>query len=206
MKRIKFFLAAALAAVCVTTQAQTNDKGNFHKVYAEYSPMFIHAEEGDAKQMWNGFGVGYSYNIKLADLPMHLELGAKIDYNFFNGEMIGDQTKTAKYNLLTVSAPLMNLAFDIRIGKDFLIVPYGGIGYKIYITGKEKGDQDRNLFSSDDMVTEELWNKSVSTWQAGLDFFYKSYFLGVSYNGNLERTAPQSKVHKGFNIRVGYTF
>ena len=58
MKRIKFFLAAALAAVCVTTQAQTNDKGNFHKVYAVYSPMFIHAEEGDAKQMWNGFGVG----------------------------------------------------------------------------------------------------------------------------------------------------
>ncbi len=207
MKQIKILLATVLMTMGLTASAQTGDRLNYHKVNVEYSMQKAKMDEGgDVKQNWNSFGVGYSYNIKIGDLPMHVELGAKLNYGFYSGEMMKTPETTASYNVLSATLPVMNLGFDIHLNDDLTLSPYGGISYKIYISGKEKGDTNRNLFDKDEMTTEELWSRSVASWQAGLDVFYKSYFLGVSYTGDLEKTVPQSKSFKSLNFRIGYCF
>ena len=207
MKRIKILLATALLSMGLTATAQPGDKENYHKVNVEYSLMNVKMDGGDTKQNWNGFCVGYSYNIKMGDMPLHLELGAKLDYHFYNGNTIIDATRTAKYNVFSATLPIMNLGVDINLGKNVMLVPYAGIAYKIYIGGKEKGDTDnRDIFDKDVMTTDELWSRTVGTWQIGVDAFYKRYFIGAYYGGDLEKTCPQANTYKTLNFRIGYCF
>jgi len=210
MKQIKVLATLFLLLFSITSYAKSiKEKENYHKAFVEYSPMSFKSNITDDKYKFNGVGVGYNYNIHLSDIPMHLGIGAKFDYYFRNNTSdanvkISDQ--------VLMAAPNINIGVDIRIIDDLYLVPYVGIGMRIGLLGKEKvtaaDGQTSNmcLYKKDDMGVNDVWNRTVSSWEAGLNVIYKSYFLGFSFNRDFEKISVNSKQIMAFGIKAGYVF
>jgi hypothetical protein len=56
------------------------------------------------------------------------------------------------------------------------------------------------------MGVNDVWNRTVSSWEAGLNVIYKSYFLGFSFNRDFEKISVNSKQIMAFGIKAGYVF
>lgn len=214
MKQIKVFATLLLLAVSTTSFGQSlKEKENYHKVFVEYSPMSIKSNVSDDKSNFNGIGLGYNYNIAMKDLPLHFGAGLKLDYYFRNNTNNTDAQNSIKTsdNVLT-AVPAINCGVDIYPTEKIMISPYVAVGMRIGIFGKEKvtptvgAESDLNLFNKEDMDPNNVWNRTVSTWEVGVNVTYESYFLGFSYNRDFEKISVNMKQVQAFGIKAGYIF
>lgn len=209
MKQIKTLATAMLLTLAATASAQDSSQPeSFNKVYVEYSPTYVKGADIDSKYTLNNLALGYSHNIKISDLPMHLEFGGKIGYQF--GENKEDDYKE-NFNLFTVTVPTINLCFDIKLGDKVVVMPYGGYSLKINVLGKMKRDTGTNsnkydLFDKDEMGQQNVWEQFVNSWQAGVDVHYSKYFIGVAYSGDLQKTVDTLESFYSVCAKVGLCF
>jgi hypothetical protein len=68
------------------------------------------------------------------------------------------------------------------------------------------GTHTYDYLDSDDVGSENVWERITAAWQAGLDFHYKSYFIGYTFSRDFQETTKDSKKAFYHNIRIGYTF
>jgi hypothetical protein len=92
----------------------------------------------------------------------------------------------------------------------FMIITIANSALAIF--GKEKltptvGEvSNLNLFKKDDMDPNNVWNRTVSSWEVGVNVSYLSYFLGFSFNRDFEKISVNMKQVQAFGIKAGYIF
>ena len=213
MKQIKVLATLLLLTVSTTSFGQSlKERENYHKAFIEYSPMSIKSNISDDKANFNGIGLGYNYNIVMNDIPLHFGLGLKLDYYFRNKtEVLNEQNSIKTSDQVLCAVPAFDIGVDVHI-KKVLIAPYVGVGMRIGIFGKEKltstvGEASNlNLFKKDDMDPNNVWNRTVSSWEVGLNVAYDRYFLGFSFNRDFEKISVNMKQIQAFGIKAGYIF
>jgi len=214
MKQIKVFATLLLLMIGMASSAQSlKEKKNYHKVFVEYSPMSVKSNISDMKYKFNGFGVGYNYTICMKDIPLHFGVGLKADYYFGKNTDDTDPQAPIEYSSQYISVlPAFNCGVDIHIANVVTLSPYFAVGMRVGLLGKQKAtpaggeEVKKGLFNKEEMDANNVWSRTTSSWEAGLNVFYSSFFLGFSYNSDFEKIAVNAKQIRAFGIKAGYVF
>lgn len=214
MKQIKVLATLLLMAVSTIAFGQSlKERENYHKVFVEYSPMSIKSNLNDDKYNFNGIGLGYNYNIAMKDMPLHFGVGLKLDYYFRRDTNNSDEKNPVKISdNMMCAVPAINVGVDIFIKKKIMLAPYVAIGMRVGLFGNEKltpavGEATSlNLFKKADMDANNVWNRTLASWEVGLNVAYESYFLGFSFNRDFEKISVNMKQVQAFGIKAGYIF
>ena len=234
-KKATLFATIALACLCTTASAQNNRRENkernpyanrsyyrpveksrsFGTFYAEYNRMKMDAGT-DQTPTYNGVSVGFSYFVPVVG-GLGLNTGMKVQY-FFRNEK--ENIITWKDNLLAGTVPV-DLAFDLRLGDKFSIIPYAGMYGRCNFSAKAAWEQSGmngrtsvNLFDSDQI---DYYNSTFNTglnkmkrfqfgWEAGaMVRLSEIVTIGGGYWHDLNKIAPSTKLY-GFNVQLGVNF
>ena len=191
-------------------------------------------ESEDAKiGSLNGFGLNYIHGFSISSsMPMFLEVGGNLNFNFGNFLSYKDEDYGVKYEesekmqLINLQVPV-NYVYRFNVADDFSVAPYVGLNFRLNLIGKvkyvlEAWDEDEyvkeeddwlNLYSKDDMDDAGTWNRFQMGWHIGVGFEYSKVYLGVQYGTDFipafscDEYGYKPKVNTGsLRINLGYTF
>ena len=217
MKTINALMLAG--ALCVASSAMAQDYNRVAISYDntrysaggddEYIEMGVKAKQKSVST--NGFGLNYIHGFSLSSsLPMFLEVGGNINFNFF-----GDSEKKEKededeyeykrqiqfqFQNINLQIPV-NFTWRFNVVEDFTIAPYAGINFKFNFMQRQRyywseyPDQDQKDLDEDKKWTNLMsdkedggvgskdltWNMFQMGWQVGVNFQYSNWVLGVQY-------------------------
>lgn len=187
----------------------------------------------------NGFGLNYTHGFGVAE-NMFVETGLNFNMGFGKDD-IGDKLTEdgfyfqdqRKMNNINLRIPI-NFVYRFNVADKFSISPYAGINFKFNLVSKVKYTFDTNI--PEDILLEEgieegewinlfsdskenmedkdyTWNRFQMGWQAGVNFEYSKYVLGVQYGTDFipayshKFDDGKMKVNSSaLSISVGYTF
>ncbi|MDE6438306.1 MAG: outer membrane beta-barrel protein [Muribaculaceae bacterium] len=230
MKKLLTAATAALimaAAPAASAQAGTDAPSTLQKVSVFYDLNTLYPKGAD-NTYFNGFGVGYSIDFRVADeLPLYV--GTGLDARFlFNSRTILDDTEfnlinvKAKSTFINFNVPI-NVSYRVPVADGFYLTPQLGLDFRVQAYGHSSLDADNvslvspqldeiiaethdgiNLFSDKDMGSEKLRRFQMG-WHAGVNFEYNRFNLGLSYGTDFV------KLHKDlgashFLVSLGYSF
>lgn len=205
-----------------------NDSYGFNKD----AKWYFEAEEAKTASM-NGFGLNYVHGFSLSQsLPMFLEMGGNVNFNFGNMFSEEEEYRDVKYKFATKAQFIdlqvpVNYVYKINVGDDFSIAPYIGLNFKLNLVGKVKPvtevwtdddyemeeDDWLSLYSKDDMDEIGTWNRFQMGWHIGAGFEYSKIYLGIQYGTDFipafstSEDGYKPKVNTGsLKINIGYTF
>lgn len=204
MNAIKALMLAG--AVCVAGSAMAQD---YNRVAISYDNTRYSAG-GDEKYIGlgvkddqksiatNGFGLNYIHGFSLSSsLPMFLEVGGNINFNFFGDsekDEDGEEYK-AQFQNINLQIPV-NYTWRFNVVEDFTIAPYVGINFKFNFMQRERDWYEDEDTTDDDKKWTNLmsdkedggmgdknrtWNMFQMGWQVGVNFQYTNWVLGVQY-------------------------
>lgn len=169
-----------------------------------------------------GLALNFDYMAPIGNTPIFYQVGAGLRWTFNSQkESYEGLNVKASTNFVTFRIPL-NLALPINIpSTDITVVPfvgfvpnlhfYGGETYKVSYEGMSE-KETINYFSKDDMGVDKF-NRFILGWQAGARIEYSSFYLGLSYEGNISNlykyteSGSKEKINLGyFDISLGYKF
>ena len=133
----------------------------------------------------NGIGLNYMHGFSLSsELPMYLELGANLGFNFYGDEdWENRQLVKTRFQNFNVKVPV-NFAWKFHVWNDFYISPFAGINFQAnYIERFKFGAMGEwsewlnmldNKNDLNDIFVEEFgtstdWNVFQMGWQAGVN-------------------------------------
>ena len=179
---------------------------NYNSVYLHYNPQTKVIGQQGAKDItgYHGITLGYKRGISISNSrPLFLEAGAAFQFSVYD---TAQEETHDFYRKGTMGALLLpvNVTYRFAISRSkFAIAPYLGLTVKCNLwaseTQKEEWvtgygynardhvvETDRNLFSTDDMGSRsQIANRLQFAWQAGVNFYFKKFYLGVGYGTDL---------------------
>lgn len=209
MKQIAKLMLAGVVALGASVAAQAEDYNrvtlSYNNVHYGYNSVFGEGYK-DNSFSTNGIGVGYQHGFAVSkSLPMFVELGANIDFNFYGkseSEKDGSETfkVSAKFQNINLNIPV-NYVYKFAINDDFSVAPYIGINFKLNFVSRandtveytdteypeanfKKTSDWINYYSSDEKnmgSKDDTWNRFQMGWQIGVGVQYKPYYLALQY-------------------------
>jgi hypothetical protein len=197
MKNLKVFMLAGALAVSASAFAQDyNMVGlSYNNTSYGFNDAYGRGHK-DLNYSTNGIGIDYIHGFSVSkSLPMFVELGGNINFNFHSETEEEDGYKaTAKFQNINLQVPV-NFAWRFNIIDDFSIKPYVGINFKLNLVSQNKAEyenpdgekEDSKWISCFDKGEEAMdgseytWNRFQMGWQIGVGFQYKPFYLGVQY-------------------------
>lgn len=228
-------LAAAIAGTAGAQRAGEFDLSNNSGDIRAYNRVGISYENTSYRNNWNdkddnfslnGFGLNYIHGFKLSNsLPMFLELGGNVNFNFGTPYSEEDSWGYEKLKMrnMNIQVPV-NYTYHFFIGDDFVIAPYAGLNFKLHLftDGKYEWEEDDekgegkwfSYFDEKKMGKDETWNRFQMGWQVGVGFQYSHAYLGVEYGTDFipaysykYSDGDKDKISTGnLRITLGYTF
>jgi len=169
-----------------------------HKEYKnaiilQYSPSRYKVND-DSKIHFNEFLLGYNRLIQvIEEQPFFVEAGAAVKFSWTN--------EVSKARVLTFRIPVNVLyKFYPWKDKDFAIAPFSGVSIRAIAMAREhSGAKSTNLLG------DGGWKSFQVTWQTGLRFYLKRYFLGISYSRDFRDSSKFPCVQE-CGVHVGCSF
>lgn len=181
----------------------------------------------------NGFGIDYIHGFSISSsLPMFLEVGGNVNFNFGNLFSDEEEYRGVKYEYRTKMQSInlqvpVNYVYRFNVADDFSVAPYVGLNFKLNLIGKVKGVEEAweedeyekneedwvNLYSKDDMEDIDTWNRFQMGWHIGVGFQYSKMYLGVQYGTDfipafsMSEDGDKPKINTGsLKINLAYSF
>lgn len=159
-------------------------------LYLQYSPSRYKVSD-DSRFRFNEFLLGYNRLIQvIEEQPFFVEAGASIKFSWSKDKL--------NARALTFRVPVNVLyKFYPWKDKDFAIAPFSGVSIRAIAMARDlTGEESTNL------LRDGGWKSFQVTWQAGLRFYLKRYFLGVSYSRDFRDSSKfpcvsESGIHLG---------
>lgn len=230
MKKIFFLVAVCGISFSASAQHATememntfdsNDDYNIIGLSYDYTSLSgkNYNFNGNESMSLNGFGVEYIHGFSLSrQLPMFIELGAKINMGFGSAEDPDDSDYYTSVQMLRVNVPV-SFAWRFNIGGDMAITPFAGLDFRVNALARAKynepGDEYDwySLFDEDEMGEDETWNRFQMGWHIGARFEYNRLSFAVSGGTDFIKAYCYSedgyKSHVGTGnlaITLGYRF
>jgi len=226
MKKIKFFVVAALLTISSGVNAQfsssqsksisTNDSsGEWSSVWLEYNAVNIDFNQGIDDETTTGFSAGFSkaYSIT-AGTPLFLEAGLGVQY-FTKSDFL--DTDDVNFSMISAKVPV-NLIYEFYLpNSNIKIDPFVGLTFRYNITGTISNDKDdKNIFDKDDMGSSDYTFKRFQAgWQVGVKArFGGGFSAGIAYGSDFSNIW-EPKVQGGSKVKanvgmttltIGYSF
>ncbi len=182
------------------------------------------ADDDDENFKLNGFGIDYIHGFRVSRaLPMYVELGANVNFNFGNvlNEEEGNYSAKVKMQDINLQVPV-NYTYKFAIADFFSIAPYAGINFKLHLSSRTKAEYKEHgvkgetdwvdLFSKDDM-DDDTWNRFQMGWQIGVNFQYTKFNVGFQYGTDFipaysyKEDGYKERLNTGnLKITLGYVF
>lgn len=229
----KIFALAAAFGMCFSASAQlatememnTFDSNSDYNIiglsYDHTSLSGKNYEFNDNESMGlNGFGIEYIHGFSLSrQLPMFLELGAKINMGFGSAEDPEDSDYYTSVQMLRVNVPV-SFAWRFNIGGDMAITPFAGLDFRVNAMARAKYNEPGeeyewvSMFDDEEMGgDDETWNRFQMGWHLGARFEYNRLSLAISGGTdfikafNYSEDGYKSHVNTGnLAITLGYRF
>lgn len=235
MKKLLVFAVLALAAgVCSAQRAaeydlgKSGDNANYNRVGVSFNNTSF-SPNSDAKDFMdavstNGFGLDYIHGFSLSSsLPMFIETGANVNFNFGSKSYEGSKLLLQNFNL---QVPV-NYVYRFALADELTLAPYIGLNFKLNLASRFKEtledgyiwddgtDEEEwvNVFSKDDMGEDGTWNRFQMGWQVGVGVQYSKIHLGLHYGTDFIPAFSYSeggykpKVNNGnFKMTLSYCF
>ncbi len=170
----------------------------------------------------NGFGINYTHGFPLSrSLPMFIETGANINFNFGkpweDSDKEYDYKEYLKMQNINLQIPI-NYVYRFNITDDFSIAPYLGLNLKLHLITQmkevyiEDGDREESdwisLFDKDE-IGDDTYNRFQMGWHVGATFQYSRVSLGFQYGTDFIPVLKDDmdKINTGsFRMTLGYNF
>ena len=162
--------------------------------YLQYSPSRYKVSE-DERVKFNEFLLGYSRFIEVVeDTPYFVEVGANMKFSW--------ETSDLNARVLTFRIPV-NVMYKWYPWKekDYAIAPYAGASIRAIAMAREhSGAESTSLIGN-----PYDWHHFQVSWQTGVRFYLKRYFLGISYSRDFRDSSKYPGVREcGVHFGVGF--
>ena len=200
MNYIKFLAVAFAMTIAMSASAKSSADAlkGYNRVELSYAPLFV----GDvyssrsvvaysSLSTMHGFSADYTRGIHVTkNLPMFIEVGGGIQFNTASAP-------GSDINVLRLNVPA-NFTYRFAVGsaKVWKISPYTGLNFGFNLVN------DFDKFWMDNKVFQLGWN-------AGCNFTYKRFLLGVGYTLDLMPIASgiYDDTYSGtLKVKVGFEF
>ncbi len=213
MKGLKLLVAGCMFAIAGTAMAEGYNRAGVTYNLGHYNFNKNLKEEAETSNFCtNGFGLNYVHGFGLSEsLPMYLEVGGELNFNFSNKKVYEDNDEalgykyTEKVNSLFQNINLnvpINFTWHFPITDDFTVAPYTGFSFKLHLMSRGKDKTEFKGLPSDVLenwgVEEDkwysvfgseykeewggTWNRFQMGWQIGANGIYKNkYTVGLEY-------------------------
>lgn len=163
-------------------------------LYLQYSPSRYKVGDDNIVR-FNEFLLGYYRNIQvIEEQPFFVEAGASVKFSW---------TKCCGMNAraLTFRVPVNVLyKFYPWRDKDFAIAPFSGVSIRAIAMARDyTGEKSTNLLDVGG------WKSFQVTWQTGLRFYLKRYFMGISYSRDFRDSSKYPSVRE-CGVHLGCCF
>lgn len=230
MKGLKLLVAGCMLAIAGTAMAEGYNRAGLTYNLGHYNfNKEMKDEAGFSGFCTNGFGLNYVHGFGLSEsLPMYLEVGGELNFNFANKKTFEDKEDGIKTFMLFQDINLnipVNFTWQFDITDDIKIAPYTGFSFKIHMMSRTKdkvegyGQKDESKWYSvydkgEDAMDGDTWNRFQMGWQIGANGIYKNkYTVGLEYGYdmipafNSTEDGDTYRITNGtFKITLGYIF
>lgn len=161
--------------------------------YLQYSPSRYKVND-DSRVRFNEFALGYSRFIEVVeDMPYFVEVGGNMKFSW--------ETKMMDTRVITFRLPV-NVIYKWypKTDKDFAIAPFAGASIRaIAMARGHLGEKSSSLLG------DGGWDSFQVAWQAGIRFFLKRYYLGISYSRDFRDSSKYPGVRE-CGVHFGFCF
>lgn len=203
----KFLMAAIAVLISVGASAQLISSNTvYHKKGRGYNRLSVSYKSFKIDDMtMNGVSLDWTKGISLSSsIPLYLETGVGVKYatksedDEFDSDYYGGYSQ--KY--LGVTIPI-DVTYKFDIGETGIkIAPFAGI----YLRGNIIGKTDTESYEGELDWYEDFDCKRFNLgYLAGVGFEYKALYLGLSYGGDINEIADDTKSNT-FAATLGVTF
>ncbi len=213
MKCIKTFAVTVLLTVSASAFAQFTNSGSgssaslsdqkgWSTLYVEWNPSSLRPSHGDSKSI-TGFSAGYNHATSISStVPLFVETGVGVQYSSYSPEYFS-------VTMISAKVPVELLYAWQLPNSSVTLIPHAGLNLRFNAFGQlsEDDHEDKyNIFSKDDMGSEDVWKRFQIGWQIGVKArFNKSFMIGASYGTDFSEICEKAKIGTA-SITLGYTF